>query len=257
MSSNINPILPVSHQFEALPESFRARFRSFEFRAVEHLGDWAEDALLHTGYSLIDPAFGADIDFDKLSRHGVRRFSFDIGPCYEKVETVNAQYVGIGEKLTPDEVLSRSRRNLEKVRARFPTGCELAIENLNYYPTGAYDGVCDAEFYNEACKAMNVGLVFDIAHARVSGPHGGEPFDSFLEKIDFRLIREVHLSRPRLEPATDVRDAHDRPQADDFAILRDILARTPGPVDVAIEYYRDVGGIIGAYDDLAHHLGIQ
>jgi len=250
-----NPVLPVSHQFHNFSQDFRERFHTFEFRAAEHVADWAQDALVHTNLSLIDPDFERLIDFDALLRAPVRRFSFDIGPCYERVKVVGQQYVGIGPKLSWREVLDRAGITLSKVRSRFPPGCELAVEVLNYYPTGAYDGVCGAEFYNEACRRLNVGLVFDIAHARVTSANLGRPFADFLNLLDWTWVREVHLSRPTLAVEGGAIDSHDCPEEEEFSLLEKVLSRMTDPVDVVIEYYRCVDGIVDAYAKLFDMIG--
>lgn len=248
-------VLPVSHQFANFPRAFVERFATVEFHTPARIEPWATDALVHTHLSLVQPDFGDAIDFAALERAPVRRFSFDIGPCYRHTTIVDAQYVGQGDKLSPAQVLDLAEQSLDRVRHRFPPGCELAFENLNFYPTGAYDGVCDAAFCNEAGRRLGIGMVLDVAHARVTAANMGSTFAAFADELDLANVREIHLSRPGRRTDGLAVDLHDQPQAEEFAILADLLARITGRVDVVIEYYRDVDGIVAAYDRLFEMLG--
>jgi hypothetical protein len=252
--AKINPVLPVSHQFDHFSDDFREKFSCFEFRSADHVEGWAGDALVHTGLSLTMPDFASQIDFDNLRKAPVRRFSFDVGPCFREVETVDTRYVGVGEKLSVDQVLSIAKTNLESVREKFPANCELAFENLNYYPTGAYDGVCDAEFCNRACSELDLKMVLDVAHARVTAANLGYKFSVFLNQLDLNNVNEVHLSRPEINNDKLSMDRHEQPDDEEFSWLKVILDRIGNarskPVDVVIEYYRDIDGIMASYERL-------
>lgn len=250
-----NPVLPVSHQFANFPASFRESFSTLEYRRAEDVYGVKGDVLVHTNLSLIDPAFGGAIAFDALANSSVRRFSFDVGPCFEQVRLEDNKYVGVGNKLMPGQVIAQAKRNLARVRSSFPNTCELAIENLNFYPTGAYDGVCDAAFCNEACRELGALMVFDVAHARVTAANLGFPFERFIEELDFNFVCEVHVSRPGFNADGSGVDLHNQPSTEEFDILRIILERVTRSVDVVIEYYRDIDCIMKAYDDLEKLLG--
>jgi uncharacterized protein len=253
--NHITRVLRVSHQFKNFPKSFSDEFKSYEFNSAGAVESWSNRSLVHTNYATIDPLFAKKLEdknvFEKLVANNVKRFSFDVGPCYKEVKEVNGQYIGVGEKLNPIDVMYWSEENLSSIRHRFPKDCELAIENLNYYPTGAYDDVCDGTFYSMACNRLDVKMVFDISHARVSAQNLGYDFISFVEDFDFSQVTEVHLSRPRFNDDGTAIDAHDAPLEEEYEILQQIIEKTSGPVDVIIEYYKDVKGIINAYNRLA------
>lgn len=251
--SDVNIVLRVSHQFDALPADFRDGFAAYEFNDVESLRPIDGDRLVHTNLALIDPDVaeqvkGADT-LRRLADGRVRRFSLDIGPCYEKVRAEGGQYHGEGEKLPPDEVLARAARRFESIRDQFPDTCQVAIENLNFYPSGAYDGVCDGPFYARACEKLGVGLVLDLAHAWVSAMNSGQRFEDFLAAFDFSTVREIHVSGPGMVDGLAV-DGHALPGDREFGWLENVLAEVGGPVDVVIEYYRDVEGIVQSYERL-------
>jgi hypothetical protein len=251
----VSRVLRVSHQFKNFPEAFSQSFEHYEFNNVTEIENWARRPLVHTNYATIDPLFEQKLEnedvFNILKNNEVKRFSFDIGPCYQKVIEVDGKYVGKNNKLTPADVLRISEERLAKIRHKFPPNCELAVENLNYYPTGAYDGVCDGHFYAMACNKLNVKMVFDISHARVSAANLGQNFSDFIEDFDFSTVTEIHLSRPEFVKDGLAIDAHGAPKEKEYYLLQKIVDRTSGPVDVVIEYYQDVPGIIDAYTHLA------
>lgn len=256
--SRANVVLRVSHQFDALPQAFKDGFGTYEFNDVQSMRALPGESLIHSNLAFIDPDIRRQMEeadtFNKLKAGNVRRFSLDIGPCYEQVRTEGGQYIGVGEKLSSDEVLDRSARRYDAVRDQFPDTCEVAIENLNYYPSGAYDGVCDGAFYARACERLGVGLVLDLAHAWVSAMNLGVSFDDFLSGFDFSTVREIHVSGPTMIDGLAT-DRHALPGDREFGWLESVLARTSGPVDVVIEYYRDPEGIVASYERLRAVVG--
>ncbi|MBI5240013.1 MAG: DUF692 family protein [Elusimicrobia bacterium] len=249
----IRPVLAVSTLYARLPPEFRAGFAALEQKDLKgFVASAGQEMLFHSGAALVLDGFLEDLEalgaYALLRRHRVRRFSFDIGPCFSRVREEAGCYRGLGRRLGLSELRARCRSRLAELRRRLPPDCELAVENLPYYATGAYEGVCGPDFYNSLCREFSLGLVLDLAHARISAQALGWPRERFLSGFDPGLIRELHLSKPRRGV-----DAHRPPDDEEFADLRRIVAAAQGrprSFDVVIEYYRDPDRLAQAYGEL-------
>ncbi len=173
--SHFNYALVPGTIFSQLPESFISTFTTIEQNSFQNLIPFQGDQIFHTGYSITDDKFQSELEkvnaFRIIEKLNIRRFSFDVGPCYRKTDTKNARYVGVGEKVSQKEIFELCEQKIDWFRKHVPDTCEIAIENLNYYPTetGAYEeGVCEPEFYNKVCRNFGVNLVLDLGHALVS-----------------------------------------------------------------------------------------
>ncbi|HVO71461.1 MAG TPA: DUF692 family protein, partial [Aggregatilineaceae bacterium] len=118
----------------------------------------------------------------------------------------------------------------------------LIIENLDYNSGGAYEYVCEPAFIAEVLRETQVGLLLDIAHARVSAARLGCPFKHYLAALPLQRVKEIHVSGPRGQGASLV-DVHDTLLDDDYAILEEVLTRT-APAALTLEYARDRRALI-------------
>lgn len=256
----LRPVLAVSSLYPSLAPKFRDGFASLEKKDFRPPWPAGRDIIFHSSDALVLDGFIERLQAQEaagvLARHGVRRFSCDIGPCFASAAEERGRYLGLGPRLAAGELRELCRRRLERLRSLLPAACELAVEVLPYYDTGAYEDVCLPEFYNEVCAEFSLGLVFDVAHARISARNLGLPWAEFLARFDASRIQEFHLSRPRLEGLGEAVDAHQPPGAAEFDAVAGALAGVSGPArtyDVVIEYYADAGLLADAYAALARH----
>ena len=157
-----------------------------------------------------------------------------------------------------EEIHRLSREKIEALRARLGPRCQIGVENLNYYDTGAYDDVCEPEFYNDICESCNVRLVLDIAHAQISAWNMNQDFNRYLSRFSPSLISEIHISKIGYADDQTAVDQHDPPEDSEFGVLYELLANIIEPVDVVIEFYMDPRKLmdaykgLGQYDEYAH-----
>lgn len=126
-------------------------------------------------------------------------------------------------------------------RLRQLSGLPLLLENVPWRPGTEEIGAVrpgfgtDPDFITAALEVCGAGLLLDLAHARVACFHRGEDVHGYLEALPLSLVRELHVSGPRLE-AGGLRDRHLALHPTDWALLDWALERTPGVQWLTHEY---------------------
>jgi hypothetical protein len=249
--ASINPVLGVFSLYHELPAAFTDRFTTVEQKWFDRYRPIAKDTIFHSGMSLVDDTFLPVLEqqnaFEIIRKNHIRRFSFDVGPCFRRVKTVDNRYVGIGGKLSVKEIHAICSERIAWLRSKLPFYCEIAVENLNYYPTGAYENVCEPEFYNDICARYELGLVLDMGHAQVTAYNQKEDFAEHLLRFDPDTVREFHLSRISIINDDEAIDFHDVPGQEEFQIMCNLIQDHRRKYDVVIEYWQSTGPLMGAY----------
>ena len=247
----INPVLAVSHLFGQFPERFVSKFDRLEMKNIETPPLVQKELIFHSSLALVDDIFWENLcknDFISFVRENfLKRISFDIGPCFQKYKIVNNQYIGVGARLTKEEIENICGRNIDYLRNNLPDSCEIAVENLNYYNTGAYEDVCLPEFYNNFCKKFGLALILDVPHAQVSAWNFDESLREYLKRFDSSLFCECHISKMGLTAMGQAVDLHDMPDIDEFDIIYNIAANVDCCLDIVIEFYRDHMEVMNSY----------
>ena len=136
--------------------------------------------------------------------------------------------------LTPETALARIIKNVHTLREI--TGAGVLVENIPYFSWGkSLRFTTDPDFIRMALEASGAAFLLDLAHAKVSAWHRGEDFRAYLDALPFELVREVHLSRPRLEDK-GMRDRHLPLKDEDYSLLQALLPKLPNVGMVALEY---------------------
>jgi hypothetical protein len=254
---SLNPTLPVSHLFHELPTSFLCRFSTLELKNVLEGPLPCSDLLFHSSLSLLDGRFRGLFEeagiAESIRKRRVRRFSLDVGPCFEQFSIVENRYVGIGRRMAVGEIEAVCQRQISYLKDVLPGDCEIAIENLNYYRTGAYEDVCEPEFYNNICRDCDVHMVMDVPHVQVSAHNMGEDVDRHLGRFDAALVREIHLSKMGFSRRGAI-DLHGPPDGEEFELMRGLVQRARGSVDIVVEYYGDPAVLVAVYDELETYI---
>lgn len=120
----------------------------------------------------------------------------------------------------------------------------LLLENLDYWPSGAYEHVAEPAFIAEVLEEAGAGFLLDLAHARVAAAHLGMPIDEYLARLPLARVRELHVSGPRLRDGV-LRDAHASLGDDDYRLLA-LVRRAARPGAVTFEYGGADAGAVAA-----------
>ena len=166
----------------------------------------------------------------------------------EKVEFCNSSFIGLHcatyqsdwdvPEVTFDMAKERMGHFLNVWKVNLDT--EILIENApytSYYETNSPKNIkhsVSPKLINELCGESGVGLLLDIAHAKVAASGLGLPIKEYLSALPLELVKEVHAVGTR---TTDdgLRDGHLEMTEDDYEILEFALG-IANPEVVTLEY---------------------
>jgi len=207
---------------------------------LESLGQGGRKLSFHWSRGPVEadfrPAFKREGLARLLAETEVELFSFDLGPGAR-----NREGPFPCSRALPAAALRRhTEAALKIIRAHYQG--PLAAENYNYYPTGLYGRVTEPAFIRAYLEEFGMGLVLDLAHARVTAHNLGLDPAAYLDDLPLEKTWELHLSRPWLpRPASGLLavDAHLAPGPEEWQLLVNTLKnpRLPERVPVFVEYY--------------------
>jgi len=121
----------------------------------------------------------------------------------------------------------------------------IAIENNNFYPTPAYENVCDPSFLRDLVFDNNINFLFDNAHAKVSSHNLGVDYDDYKNQLPLEKMVQIQFCQPSIpekkeETALDVHEIPDAKNVDEVLNMStsfNIQYITP-------EYYKDFDKLV-------------
>ena len=217
---------------------------------------------LECSYKIADQEFPNQLEksgiLQALDSGKYESFACDIGPNCERVVGSSpnglprAMPASESEPISDEEYLERAARNAEWLRGHF-TGY-IQVENLNYFPTGAYERVCEPDFVHRIIESASIGLLLDIPHAVVSAHYlGYDNVTSYMEALPLGKVREIQLSRAGMLNGV-FEDLHEAPGDAEIQIVNELIAGGHDIQYLTIEYYRDPDILCDAYSSLSHSL---
>jgi sugar phosphate isomerase/epimerase len=216
---------------------------------------------LECSFSIADPALDEKLRssgiLDALRSGKYERFACDINvKCgYVSRQSPNGlpwAYPN-SELVSDDEYLERAARNARWLRREYSG--YIHGENLNYFPTGAYERVCEPDFIRRVTEAANIGLLLDIAHAKISAHYMGyhDPMDYFFQ-LPLERVQELHVSRAGFLNGS-LEDLHEAPEDFEFDAVNRIIGRAPNTIFLTVEYYRNPDILCDVFRRLAMQAG--
>ncbi len=195
------------------------------------------------------PAFRREGLDRLLAEIPVELFSFDLGPAARR----RAGPFPCSRPLPAAALRRHTEAALKFIRRHYQG--PLAAENYNFYPTGLYGPVTEPDFIRAHLAEFDLGLVLDLAHARVTAHNLGLDPAAYLEALPLERTAEIHLSRPWLPPSSSrlqAADAHDSPGPEEWRFLKNILKnpRLPVGAPVFVEYYGNLSKLVLAQSRL-------
>ncbi|OFW11413.1 MAG: hypothetical protein A3H96_00485 [Acidobacteria bacterium RIFCSPLOWO2_02_FULL_67_36] len=212
---------------------------------------------LECSYNIADPDLPTALErsgfLTALKSGKYTSFACDIGPNCEFVAVYTAnglpRSAPASSLVSDEEYLERCARNAEWLRGHFSGYIQL--ENLNYFPTGAYEHVCEPAFVHRIVEFTRIPLLLDVGHAMVSAHYMGyrEPMD-YIRELPLKGIREVQLSRAGMLNGI-FEDLHEPPGESELAIVEALTALGAPIQYLTVEYYRDAATLLQVYQSLA------
>lgn len=260
--------LPVSHIFSEVIQEVFPRVTWLELRRVEDISlvhGLKKRLMMHfnagTGFKNYHKYFPVDL-LNKLNRAGVEIISLDIGPDVSKfkidrLDDVDCPlYVPLEDEPRPDrhQLMSTCLENISWLKKRW--NGQIFLENLNYYPSGAYDFCTDVDFILQVLEKSGCKLLFDIAHWEVTAYNLRLDPMEMISRIPKKNIGQIHVSQCGYHPSFAF-DAHYPPlnwfNSDNARLYHGFLKKIPKLI-WTIEYYENPATLVACYDGLTQYL---
>ena len=181
-----------------------------------------------------------DIKNNKL---GLKLLTFHMASSCGKPYIKNGVFKEGGRQYSEEEALKNAGINFRRIRSIFNQGVRFAVENTNYYPTGAYKYITDATFISRVVKENKIDFVFDIAHARITVQNKGINFEKYKNSLPLDNAKQIHLSSFKARPDKLAFDAHDYPKPEEFAEAKRLIS--DGNLNyLTVEYYKNLRCLI-------------
>ena len=164
--------------------------------------------------------------------------SFHVPSCFEKPLIENGVFVPVGTRIREEEMLKNAKKNVADLRKIIGNKVEVAIENNNYFKTGAYESVCEPPFQTALCEHIPCALLLDIGHAEISARHMGTALNEYIVGLPLDKVRQIHLSGIT-RGEKENKDSHEALNELDWKQFADILPLCPNLGHVTIEYYKE------------------
>ena len=145
-----------------------------------------------------------------------------------------------------EELRQNLLANTNFVRRHFSGA--IKVENLNYFPTGAYELVCEPAFINQLLDEAGLELLLDLGHALISAYNLGWEPEEYLAQLPLQKVTEVHLSRAG-KIGGIWEDTHECLGVREFELLDFIKVRAPLQF-LTLEYYRRDELFVAGYREL-------
>ena len=149
--------------------------------------------------------------------------------------------------MTATDYLEQAQKNVAFLRKQF-TG-KIKVENLNYFPSGGHEIVCEAEFIARIVRDTGIELLLDIGHLTISMENLETTHEEYLDQLPLETVSEVQISGSNIMNGI-WEDTHEVPNQRDFDLLDHLCQRTSAQY-VTLEYYKDDQKLVDAYQKMA------
>lgn len=256
------PCVPVTEVFRAHQEALLPLVGAVTYKDVTDDAWDGKEQMLECSVNIAAPDFRQALDrtgrLAALHSSRFSSFACDLGPAWGSVRLGRSpngypRYLPGSDPMSEEAFLEGARANVSFLRQQFAG--RIKAENLNYFPTGAYEMVCDPAFIARTLRALQVELLLDIGHLTISAHNLGIPVARYLDGLPLELVSEVQLSRSRVMQGI-WEDAHEPPGEEEWEIL-DRLCERSMIRHVTIEYYRDGDRLVASYQELSRQLAAR
>lgn len=165
--------------------------------------------------------------------------SFQMASCYQNPILKNNIFYPSGKKIDPNKMIKNIGTNLRWLKKIINKNSKIAIENNNYFNTGAYEYITEPSFFNLIFKKYNIFMLFDFSHAKITSYNKKILFEKYLEQLDLSKIIQMHFSGNTIKNKK-IYDTHFKPKKTDFNELKKILPKLKKLKYITIEYYKNI-----------------
>jgi len=241
--------LAVSHLIDAKNYQKIPGVKALEYKKKQTVFNYSGPLFFHSNKGVTDHDF---VDYFNdlipyLKAHKFSHFSFDIGPAAERCKTEDYYYVAESKVLSAEEISNITAKRLSLVKKSFDG--IVAVENLNYFPTSAYDHVCDPDFISKIVRDNDIYLILDMAHAMISAHNLNFSPEDYFTRLPLDRVKEIHLSAHGMLDGK-WRDLHNRPNRETYELLEMLKSHVKNDAYLIIEFYKDFAELIEIYQEV-------
>ena len=240
---------PISHFFDdkSRGEKIVAESSCLECREKSLESTVPNQYLFHLDTDINRPWGSAEKEFLSSiirNKKDLKLITFHMSTsCTEPILREEVYYCE-GKTLSRREMLDNIKENMEWFRSQIKgREIKIGVENNNYYPTGAYEDVTDADFLQQSVHGNNIYFVFDIAHAKITAFNKKISLDEYMKELPFDRLIQVHVSKEGFNDKGWAMDAHELPDSGMYEEVKNLL-HYHSPEYLTIEYYKDYDKLI-------------
>lgn len=185
----------------------------------------------------------------KATKNELKWISFHLASCYQKPDIKNGRFLPNGPKLSREVMISNARENLLEIKKILGDNIKIAVENNNYYPTGAYEVITDGDFITEIVQSNQINFLFDISHAVITTANKNIELDNYLNELPLDKIVQLHISKADRNSNNELYDAHIFPDKEFLKSIEQFLT-FPQLKYVTIEYYENASKLAESISSL-------
>ena len=249
---------PVSHLFELKKQGNKISNFSdcLEVREKTYKLSYPNEKLFHCDKSLThiwDGNFKREFTEIISKKKKLKLISFQCTCICENEVLKDGMFILSGRKFSYNEMLDNSKKNLEWIYKNFKDDFDIALENNNYFNSGAYEIITDGNFISDVIKKNNIFFLLDIAHAIITAFNKNINLEDYLNSLPLENIKQIHICSPVIDINKKIAlDAHNPPDQKVFDLLKKILTKNKNIEYLTIEYYKDVDILIDSLKKLKH-----
>ncbi len=165
--------------------------------------------------------------------------SFHLASCYQIPRIEKTVFFPGKKRMAENEMIENAGQNLKRLKKMLKKKIVIAVENNNYFPTGAYETVTDSRFMNLLSQKFDLKIVMDIGHAEITAFNKKMDFDDYIRSFRFEMIYQFHLSGIKKE-ADSCEDAHNRLRKKGWDCFSLYYPMMPELRYGTLEYYKNI-----------------
>ena len=177
--------------------------------------------------------------YNKILNKKYKIISFQLASCYQNPKINNGKFFPKGKKISEQLMLKNIEKNIKWLRNFINKNTKIAVENNNYFKTGAYEIVTNPDFINMICKKFKVFILFDYSHAQISSYNNNMDFEEYMNKFQKTKIIQVHFCGFSFNN-DQIIDSHTKPKKNDYVNLLYLINSFSNLEFITVEYYKSI-----------------
>ena len=252
--------VPVTDIFKRNREKLLPLVGAVSFKEPSSEVYEGKEHMLECSLNIVAPNFETTLEetglADALRSGHFSSFACDLGPAWQDFNANGRspnnypRYLPGIYPISEEYYIEAAQQNVRILRSIFHG--KIKVENLNYFPTGAYELVCEAEFISRIVRGLGIELLLDMGHTAVSIQNLGVSHEKFLDQLPLDTVTEIQISGSRWINGV-FEDAHELPSKRDMELLAKVVGMSPVEY-ITLEYYKDDEPLVEAYEKLYKNL---